>query len=165
MTSNQTEEREEKSQETEDSNDALKSFLRPSLKFVLGLAFLYVAEFLTRSMEATSEVQFNLPNTPEVITVQQIIHSVVTILTIVLIMKYGSDIGGLLKEMTGVTNVKRIALTVSSIVSLAVLYWMSLWIVEIYSEYRRYYDVGFLVVGLIMMAILVISLYRNIDRI
>ncbi|MFB6283021.1 MAG: hypothetical protein ABEK59_03685 [Halobacteria archaeon] len=146
-------------------HQGIRMFLRPTLKFILALVFLYVAEYLTSTTKAASEIQYNLPKTSHMVSVQEIIHGIITILVFIAILKYGYDVGTILKRKTEMRSPRRLSMVISGIISFGVVYWMSLWVVDIYTAYKRTYDVAFLIVELVLLALLVLALYRNIERI
>lgn len=144
----------------------LEKMVQPTIKFAIGIVALIVAQELIFRVPGTGDVTATLPGGVEV-TIARILHTVIVFLLMGVIVKYGSDIGKMLQDSTETfVKLRRMSVLIAMTVSLAVAYQLFRWIPDRYEAVQfSYYNIGFLIAGLILGGWVILIMYGNVDRV
>lgn len=141
---------------------------QPSIKLVIALVVLFVAQLIVESVGATKNTMLDLPRTETQISVAQLLVSIFTIIMFISVMVYAFKVGGILaREMPEFPKIRRIIQLIGVMIVLVWAYGSFRWLVgdDHYPQYNEYYDIGFLVVGILFVFWLGLVLYLNVDNI
>lgn len=152
--------------EPEAEDHPLEKMVQPTIKFIIGVVALIVAQEVIFQVPGTSDVTVSLPGAAE-ITVARLLHSAIVVLLMGVVVKFGSDIGTMLQGSTDTfVKLRRMAILIAGTVSLAIAYQLFRWIPSRYDALQHsLYNIGFLIVGLLLGGWVILILYGNVDRV
>lgn len=142
-----------------------EDLVRPTLKFLIAIAALFVAQQIVLMVPAATDTTIGVPNATESISVAEILVGVFALLMVAAIINYASSIGTILRDaMEEFTGVRKFVLIVGVLASLLLMYQMFRWVIDYYPPIANEYDLAFLVAGLVLGGWLVIILLFNVDK-